>query len=655
MTTLVELRDLFVKLAEDLRSSNADADPFARNQGALSSLRQSINFTDVPRVSVLETALSLMCFEVPEVSRSTIECLVETIVAALSSSISCKAASRIGSSLSGNDCADLIEACANLVPSMQGETVCESQFPLPVSDEESNKKIRAVVLKLRSLLLKNTLPTTSTNEAPLRLLLWYLHPLSLKHDVSEILREAVARPFLCLKKELHDRDTWRSVIICLISSPVMFIEARALLLNWFLQRGLPSIQEFWVALVASSIDALSRPMWWAIPMEVGLKLPFSQAYFPGELHILLMKLSGPLSNKAFLEMVPLVFGIEASKHKAAWGLLMNFPCWFYHATTTLFCGERSGVIFGSKYVTKSLETGSENNLQLKDAAARYLAWILCPTSGAKYDFLVDCLTEVSGSWPPNHKGEAISSQKHSIDRIGRGSKLRRPSYHAKYTKNCQIGQGIAPWIKEFYGTYTKYHQKMFMEINAAHLAMVSQSWLFRRIALGVFLGCSSGLDENDCDLLLQFVATGEIEGIKETWRPEREHFEQNFGDQDDRYLDDSSTRAETKSIVSGVSLVFSIFDIIEDMSTSLCNCSESKNDFICQLKGQASKYLVRCVKKLLELDVYACEGGQQMLIDLNTRLERWRLQGKEVFKGNEAVIEMVKSLRLRISSINELL
>ncbi|XP_068649160.1 uncharacterized protein [Aristolochia californica] len=692
MTTLTELNDLFVKLAEDLLSSNGQTDPFAENRGVFSSLSQSLNFTVVPRVTVLETALSLMCFEMPEVSRSTIETLVETIVATLSSSISCNASSRIGSWISGDDCAELIEACSHVIPSLQGEfgmalsckllravltvafSVCGNQFPLPTTaNEESNMKSRAAVSKLGSLLLENSLPTTITNEAPLRLLLWYLDPLSLRHDISEILREAVARPFLCLKKELHDRGTWRSVIICLITFPVMFIEARALLLNWFLHTGFPPVQELCVELVASVMDALSRPMWWDIPMEVGLKLPFSQAYFPAELHTILMKLAGPVSSKAFLELVHLIFGYPITNHsglagfsetvskasftshKVTWGLLMNFPCWFYFATISLFRGGRSQDIFGLKVMAKALETEGEHDLQLKHAAARYLAWILCPTNGKKYDFLVDCLTEVSGSWPPKHKGETHSSQKCTNDWMGRGLKLRRPSYHAKYAKNCQVGQGIGPWIKDFYGIYTKYYQKMVVDNDAAaaNLAMVPQNWLFRRIALGVFLGCSGYLDENDCDLLLHFVATGEIEGITKTWSSERAHSKQNFRGQDDSYS--SEARDEIKSVVSGASLVFNIFDVIEDMSTSICYCTESENDFVCLLKGQASKYLVRCVTTLLELDFYAYEGRVQMLMDLNTRLERWRLQGKEIFKGYEVVIEVVKSLRFRISSINGLL
>lgn len=67
-----------------------------------------------------------------------------------------------------------------------------------------------------------------------RLLFWYLDPVTLKHDVSKILKHTTERPFLCLKEEFHERLDWRAIVVCLALSPTMFIETRALLHNWFL-------------------------------------------------------------------------------------------------------------------------------------------------------------------------------------------------------------------------------------------------------------------------------------------------------------------------------------------------------------------------------------------------------------------------------------
>lgn len=68
-----------------------------------------------------------------------------------------------------------------------------------------------------------------------RLLLWYIDPLVLKHDLSEILRETIERPFLCLDQEFHERTEWRMIVMCLMFCPFMFIETRALLHKWFLE------------------------------------------------------------------------------------------------------------------------------------------------------------------------------------------------------------------------------------------------------------------------------------------------------------------------------------------------------------------------------------------------------------------------------------
>lgn len=67
-----------------------------------------------------------------------------------------------------------------------------------------------------------------------RLASWFLDPPTLKHDIENILHESMERPFLCLYKEFHERMDWRSTIKCLVLSPIMFIETRALLHRWFL-------------------------------------------------------------------------------------------------------------------------------------------------------------------------------------------------------------------------------------------------------------------------------------------------------------------------------------------------------------------------------------------------------------------------------------
>lgn len=50
------------------------------------------------------------------------------------------------------------------------------------------------------------------------------------------------------------------------------------------------------------LDVISRPTWWGIPLELGSKLPFSNAYFPYKSH-LLRTLAGPISSESFLQLV----------------------------------------------------------------------------------------------------------------------------------------------------------------------------------------------------------------------------------------------------------------------------------------------------------------------------------------------------------------
>lgn len=56
----------------------------------------------------------------------------------------------------------------------------------------------------------------------------YLDPLTLKRDLLKIFQDIVERPFISLNEELHERMDWRYIIICLVLSPIMFIETTAL-------------------------------------------------------------------------------------------------------------------------------------------------------------------------------------------------------------------------------------------------------------------------------------------------------------------------------------------------------------------------------------------------------------------------------------------
>lgn len=76
-------------------------------------------------------------------------------------------------------------------------------------------------------------------------------------------------------------------------------------------RGLAFVLELQIALVSSVLDILSRPMRWGLTMEMGLKLPFSHAYFHYNHHNLLDVLCRPISKDSFFELVRLIGILDA--------------------------------------------------------------------------------------------------------------------------------------------------------------------------------------------------------------------------------------------------------------------------------------------------------------------------------------------------------
>ena len=71
MTTVLEVTDLFAKLASHLKTLNQDhrEEEEEALELSLSKLNQSLNLNNEDsRVRVLDTALSRMCFKAPQVS-----------------------------------------------------------------------------------------------------------------------------------------------------------------------------------------------------------------------------------------------------------------------------------------------------------------------------------------------------------------------------------------------------------------------------------------------------------------------------------------------------------------------------------------------------------------------------------------------------------
>ncbi|XP_010242208.1 PREDICTED: uncharacterized protein LOC104586620 isoform X1 [Nelumbo nucifera] len=692
MNRLPEITDILTKLALHLQSELPSPGDEEVCDPAISSLNQSLNLNEVSRVRVLDTALSLMCFKAPKVFGSEIEYMVNTVVTVLSSTISCKVLRfqkeeflQVGSSISSCECSELVRVCVDVLDRLEGHaslfhllfsailrvasssSCYQTLFPLNwILNVKSSFKRNLPISKLHRLLQEEI--TFNNQGMALRLHLWYLDPLTLKHDISRILQETTQRPFICLKKELHERINWRSLIICLVLSPTMFIETRGLLHKWFLLTGSTSILQLQVGLVSSILDALAQPMWWGIPAEVGSNLPFSRAYFPNN-HRLLVALAGSISGKSFLHLVHLVTELlpHVNAHsnptvrqraaikgmidwKFIWAMLIDFPCWFFFAAALLFSGENCEVNFLSNYTSQAGEDEQTHDVEpYRAAAARYLAWIIRPTDESHCDFLVDFLDKISGSWAMKKYCLGM----HNNEKVGCKKKLKFKDIKKDYlASNEYDGQTVRLWIKEFQDGYLRYWNKTGngicrSEARAPHAFSPQQNLLFRRIPLGIFIGYYSSIEEEGCELLLHYAATGAILLSGETQVAGLEHTEQKPRmHSNDKGPISWFKESQKKETVARACLVLELFDAIEDISASIFEVEERRLGFMYRLKVKAVKYLVKCIEELLQCQHDEDEGGVLMLMDLHRRLVQW----SHHFPASSALDDVVRTLNCKISS-----
>ncbi|OAY53916.1 hypothetical protein MANES_03G033600v8 [Manihot esculenta] len=455
------------------------------------------------------------------------------------------------------------------------------------------------------------------NKLPLRLLSWYLDPLTLKHDISNILQETMKRPFLTLSKEFYERMEWRSILLCLVLSPMMFIHTRALLHDWFMLTDLGSVLEFLIELVAVILDVISRPTWWGIPLELASELPFSNAYFPCKDHLLRI-LSGPLVSSSFQQLVQVTsesdslvckqFGpisksstlkFASVDRKSIWALVICFPDWFYFASGLLFS---NNCYQNNCQLNCLLEAPNSIMEQPAVSAASFIAWILSPNSKPHQDLLFEGLTRMSECW----SRKQIDSDVHENE------------------YGCQV---IGLWLNEFHRVMKYGVESTDKSSNCeaeSYYFVLQNSMLFRRITLGVLIGCPSYVKEDGFELLLHYAATGRVL-----------HLTSNNARM--KHVDEFNR----KEAVAGACLIFSLTDIVERISASSFENEKSGLDIICQVKLGASKYLIKCMKKLIEPNIFE---DNKMLVDLHDRLERWRHQGQEMLELDKDLDDTIKGL-----------
>ncbi|XP_010512346.1 PREDICTED: uncharacterized protein LOC104788303 isoform X2 [Camelina sativa] len=425
MSSPSAVADLLAALAYRLKNRNQlfeeELEESTSSMGlAISKLNRTLTLDiggDESGVKVMDAALSLMCFKAPQVFDSAIEYLVRTIVCALSSSRNCKVLRyrneetlQFGSSYLPRCSEELIKVSKDIIDKLGGSNgrLATELFQAVVRSAASTscsvyRKLEdgrdRAVSKLLPFLPRES--SIDNHEIPLRILFWYQDPLSLKEDVSRVLKDVVERPFLCLKKELFERAEWRDIVICLALSPSMFINTRALLHKWLLLTGLASVFEILAGLVSAIVDTISRPSLWGIPVELASMLPFSDTYFPFQCQFLRI-LAGPLTSKSLVMLAhtvskpsavpgkqgrdayckPTPIKVQALDDKTEWALAINFPDWFYFASAMLFSNGKSLENIHHIYTSKVTDCRQACDVEdLSIAAATYIAWILNPVTG----------------------------------------------------------------------------------------------------------------------------------------------------------------------------------------------------------------------------------------------------------------------------------
>jgi len=195
---------------------------------------------------------------------------------------------------------------------------------------------------------------------------------------------------------------------------------------------------------------------------------------------------------------------------------------------------------------------------------------------------------------------------------------------------------LGVWLKNFDGSCIKVCIRVITPISTEaaqgrHNSNMLPNLLFLRIPLGLLM-MSSYLDERGCELLLHYATTGEIlqsmEKPKNTLGCLSQNLPLQFGSSGGTWP------------INGACLVFNLFDILEDMALLLFVSEDTRANFLCQMKGRVSGYLLRCVKGLLESPAkfFQVDGVRERpMVDLYRRLTQWMRKGLQVYEGYRAL------------------
>lgn len=332
-------------------------------------------------------------------------------------------------------------------------------------------------------------------------------------------------------------------------------------------------------------------------------------------------------------------------------LAINFPGWFYFASILLFSEKGVQEKFHSKCTLEAPKIGQTHEMEpVSAAAATYIAWILSPNEKSEQELLAEYLNKIAEAWTLKLFGSSKNHKEESCPL----KKLKKPKFHENkedYTSNNEYDcQMIGRWLEDVQSIYKLYSAKAVenrasCEARRSHGFNLQRSMLFRQIPLGILVGYSNCIKEEGCELLLHSAATGRIIQIRDANSSGLKH-----GCRSSLLKEDSlmwPLELSKREAIAGACLVFGLTDIIESMSASLAGTEERASDFICQVKLKTGKYLIKCIKRLIQLSID--EDGVEMLMDLSSRLVQWRHQGKDVVQFDKDLNEVINALSNKLS------
>ncbi|KAL4194762.1 hypothetical protein AMTRI_Chr05g61110 [Amborella trichopoda] len=673
MSITSEITAVLVKLACHLqnsdkkRSADTSSSPDgvvltsneACNQG-ISLLNKSINTRERP--GFLDVALALLCYEARDVCNSTIRILVDTLISALLSSISCKVLLQDPCrSLGGND-------------SVRQETHSILQTYGIINQVVDSNSEQPFIHNEKFLLVGSLI---SFDDCPklVEACLDVLKKLEEHGYASGFLADAVLRVatsvscYKCcfpLSSTVFEKSTKRGNS-SFLNFHYFLTEGTLKENNKESSRGSSSILELRSGLVSSVLDILSNPMRWGISLDMGLRLPLFHTLFPHKLQTLLRILSGPISCCNLLHLVDLLQSnvhiskqlvLDADPHayddikrtnkmlvyqNTIWALLLDFPVWFYFSAMALFQREHS-----LKCQSKCKSNASHENqtCNLCQAAAKFLGWVLSPLRAAHIN-MVNRFIEVSKSWIKLN--EAGIHRSHFLK-----EKKRKQSLIENDMRNESHTRALRGWLEDFHMLCGDYCNETEFSpprerIKVGHrlstgervpLSCSEPSLLFRKILLGVFVGNACTLEDWDCMLLFHYIVTSRI--LSSNKKHSRIKLLSKLPDNQE------SNEWSVRHCIRGVALVFDLGEILEDMSQVMFEDDSESVDFVGKAKAKAETYLCNCIEPLL----LQREGDMQnvtMLMDLHCRLVKWTQEGRGAFVGSNKYGNVIRALDSKIS------